>query len=158
MTSSFFTYDKAKVLQALRFHFFSRNEIKIMIIIVNVFAVSSAVLYFLKKIDPLAFLLSSALWFSLMIAFWIVLPSIIYRRATTFKDRFRVSFEAQHLFLENDRGSKSWPWKDFSDFVESAGFFHLYFNSRAFFLIPKSAFPSENLKEIRKFLRQKIKK
>jgi hypothetical protein len=158
MTSSFFTYDKAKVLQALRFHFFSRNEIKIMIIIVNVFAVSSSVLYFLKKIDPLAFLLSSALWFSLMIAFWIVLPAIIYRRATTFKDRFRVSFEAQHLFLENDRGSKSWPWKDFSDFVESAGFFHLYFNSRAFFLIPKSAFPSENLKEIRKFLRQKIKK
>src|SRR5690348_17419120 len=81
MTSSFFTYDKAKVLQALRFHFFSRNEIKIMIIIVNIFAISSAILYFLKKIDPLAFLLSSALWFSLMIAFWIVLPAIIYRRA-----------------------------------------------------------------------------
>jgi hypothetical protein len=93
-----------------------------------------------------------------MIAFWIVLPGIIYRRATTFKDRFRVSFEQQHLFLENERGSKSWPWKDFSDFVESAGFFHLYFNSRAFFLVPKSAFRSEDLQEIRKFLKQKIKK
>jgi hypothetical protein len=158
MTSSFFTYDRAKVLQALRFHFFSRNEIKIMIIVVNVFAITSAILYFLKKIDPLAFLLSSALWFSLMIAFWIVLPGIIYRRATTFKDRFRVSFEQQHLFLENERGSKSWPWKDFSDFVESAGFFHLYIKSRAFLLVPKSAFRSEDLQEIRKFLKQKIKK
>lgn len=158
MTSSFFTYNRTKVLQALRFHFFSRNEIKIMIIVVNVFAIISAVLYFLKKIDPLAFLLSSALWFSLMIAFWIVLPIIIYRRAATFKDRFRVSFEDQHLFLENDRGSRSWPWKDFSAFVESAGFFHLYFNSRSFFLIPKTAFPLEDLSEIRKFLKKKIPK
>lgn len=158
MTSSFFTYDRAKVLQALRFHFFSRNEIKIIIIIVNVFAISSAVLYFLGKVDPLAFLLSSALWFCLMIAFWLVLPIIIYRRASTFKDRFRVSFEEQHLFLENDRGSRSWPWKDFSAFVESAGFFHLYFNSRSFFLIPKTAFPLGDLHEIRKFLKEKIGK
>ena len=145
-------------MQALRFHFFSRNEIKIMIIVVNIFAILSATLYFLKKIDPLAFLLSSALWFSLMIAFWFVLPVIIYRRAATFKDRFRVSFEEQHLFLENDRGSKSWPWKDFSSFVESSGFFHLYFNSRSFFLIPKTAFPAEDFREIRKFLKEKIGK
>jgi hypothetical protein len=158
MTSSYFTYNRAKVLQALRYHFFSRNEIKIMIIIVNIFAISSAVLYFLGKVDPLAFLLSSALWFCLMIAFWFVLPIIIYRRATTFKDRFKVSFEDQHLFLENERGSRSWPWKDFSSFVESSGFFHLYFNSRSFFLIPKSAFPSENLREVRKFLKEKIGK
>lgn len=158
MTSSYFTYNRAKVLQALRYHFFSRNEIKIMIIIVNIFAISSAVLYFLGKVDPLAFLLSSALWFCLMIAFWFVLPIIIYRRATTFKDRFKVSFEDQHLFLENERGSRSWPWKDFSSFVESSGFFHLYFNSRSFFLIPKSAFPSETLREVRKFLKEKIGK
>jgi hypothetical protein len=158
MTSSYFTYNRAKVLQALRYHFFSRNEIKIMIISVNIFAISSAVLYFLGKVDPLAFLLSSALWFCLMIAFWFVLPIIIYRRATTFKDRFKVSFEDQHLFLENERGSRSWPWKDFSSFVESSGFFHLYFNSRSFFLIPKSAFPSENLREVRKFLKEKIGK
>ena|SRR5690242_17416943 len=158
MTSSYFTYNRAKVLQALRFHFFSRNEIKIMIIIVNIFAISSAVLYFLGKVAPLAFLMSSALWFSLMIAFWFVLPIIIYRRASTFKDRFRVSFEDQHLFLENDRGSRSWPWKDFSAFVESSGFFHLYFNSRSFFLIPKTAFPSEQIREIRQFLKEKIGK
>jgi hypothetical protein len=158
MTSSFFTYNRTKVLQALRFHFFSRNEIKIMIIVVNVFAIISAALYFMKKIDPLAFLLSSALWFSLMLAFWIVLPITIYRRAATFKDKFRVSLEEQHFFLENERGSRSWPWKDFSSFVESAGFFHLYFNSRSFFLIPKSAFPAGELGEIRKFLKEKIKK
>lgn len=129
-----------------------------MIIIVNIFAISSAVLYYMGKVDPLAFLLSSTLWFALMIAFWFVLPIIIYRKAATFKDKFRVSFEDQHMFLENDKGSRSWPWKDFSDFVESTNFFHLYFNSRAFFLIPKSAFPKEQLPDVRKLLKEKIGK
>lgn len=158
MTSSYFTYSRPKVLQALRFHFFSRNEIKAMIIIVNIFAISSAVFYYMGKVGPLAFLMSSTLWFALMLAFWFVLPFIIYRKAATFKDRFKVSFEDQHLFLENDRGSRSWPWKDFSNFIESAHFFHLYFNSSSFFLIPKSAFPKESLHEIRKFLKEKIRK
>lgn len=156
MTSSYFSYDKSKVLKALRFHFFSRKEIKIMIIVVNLFAIFAAVLYFTGKIPPLAFLLSSTLWFTLMVAFWFVLPSIIYRRASTFKDRFKVSFEEQHMFLENDRGSRSWPWKDFSSFVESVNFFHLYFNNRAFFLIPKSAFDRADLYDIRNFLKEKI--
>ena len=158
MTSSYFSYSKRTVLQALRFHFFSRNEIKGMIIIVNVFAISAAVLYFTGKIPPLAFLLSSTLWFALMIAFWFVLPLIIYRKAATFQDHFRVSFEPQHMSLENERGSRSWPWKDFSSLVESTYFFHLYFNSRSFFLIPKSAFPKEDLHNIRKFLKEKIGK
>ena len=156
MTSSYFTYSKPKVLQALRFHFFSRNEIKIMIIVVNIFAISAAVLYFMGKVSPLAFLMSSTLWLALMFAFWMVLPLIIYRKATTFKDHFKVSFEDQHMFLENERGGRSWPWKDFSNFVESTNFFHLYFNSRSFFLIPKSAFPKTDWPGIRKFLKEKI--
>jgi hypothetical protein len=158
MTSSYFSYSKPKVLQALRFHFFSRNEIKIMIVVVNIFAISAAVLYFTGKVSPLAFLLSSTLWFALMLAFWFVLPIIIYKKAATFKDHFKVSFEDQHMFLENERGSRSWPWKDFSGFVESTNFFHLYFNSQSFFLIPKSAFQKVNLYEVRKFLKEKIKK
>jgi hypothetical protein len=158
MTSSYFSYSKPKVLQALRFHFFSRNEIKIMIVVVNIFAISAAVLYFTGKVSPLAFLLSSTLWFALMLAFWFVLPMIIYKKAATFKDHFKVSFEDQHMFLENERGSRSWPWKDFSSFVESTNFFHLYFNSQSFFLIPKTAFEKDDIYDVRKLLKEKIKK
>ena len=39
------TYDKPKVIQALRYHFISRKEIRILLIAVNVFAVISAVLF-----------------------------------------------------------------------------------------------------------------
>ena len=156
MTSSFFTYNKSKVIQALRYHFITRREIKTMIIMVNVFAILSAGLFFFKKISPLAFLVSSVLWFTLMISFWFILPYSIYRKAATFKDGFKVSLEDQHLFLENDRGSKSWPWTAFSSIIESPHFFHLYFDSRSFFLIPKAAFPGDGVHAARNFFSKKI--
>lgn len=156
MTSSFFMYEKPKVIQALRYHFITRREIKIMIILVNVFAILSAALFFFKKISPMAFLVSSFLWFTLMVAFWFILPYSIYRKAATFKDGFTVNLEEQHLFLENNRGSKSWPWTAFSSFVESPHFFHLYFDSRSFFLIPKSAFEGDDVHAARRFMAGKI--
>lgn len=156
MTSSFFNYSKPKVLQALRYHFISRREIKFMIILVNVFAILSAALYFFKKVSPLAFLVSSTLWFILMISFWFILPIIIYRRSSTFKDRFKVSFEDQHMFIENERGSRSWPWSAFSTTMESPHFFHLYFDSRSFLIIPKDAFEPDKIHDVRVFLKEKI--
>ncbi|MEP7228911.1 MAG: YcxB family protein [Ginsengibacter sp.] len=158
MTSSYFTYNKAKVLQALRYHFITRKEIKLMMILVNVFAIVAAGLYFLKKISASAFLGSSFLWFILMISFWFILPNIIYRKAATFKDRFKVSFEDQHMFIENERGSRSWPWSAFSSVIESPHFFHLYFDSRSFFIVPKDAFEGDSLYEARDLLKNKIKK
>src|SRR5688572_21359286 len=137
MVSEYFTYDKRKVLQALRYHFISRKEIKILMIFVNVFALFSAALFFFKKISPLAFLISSALWFSLMILFWFLLPLIIYKKAETFKDTFRVLLDQNEFGIENERGGRSWKWKEFSTWVESPHFYHLYFNSRSFFIIPK---------------------
>ncbi len=157
MTSSLFSYNKSKVIQALRYHFITRKEIRLMMILVNIFAITSAALFFLKKISPLAFLTGSVLWFSLMIAFWFILPYTIYKRAATFKDHFIVSFQDNHLFLENERGSKSWPWTAFSSFIESPHFFHLYFDTRSFFLIPKEAFAKEDIDDVRRELKLKIK-
>ena len=110
----------------------------------------------LRKISPLAFLLSSVLWFALMIVFWFLLPAIIYKRSATFKDKFKVSLLPDVFKIENDRGSRSWPWKDFSSFIESPHFFHLYFDSRSFFIVPKEAFEEDGVLEARHFLRTKI--
>jgi hypothetical protein len=157
MTSSIFYYNKAKVIQALRYHFITRKEIRLMMILVNIFAITSAALLFFKKISPLAFLMGSVLWFTLMLAFWFILTYSIYRKAQTFKDHFAVTLGDQHLFLENERGSKSWPWTAFSSIAESPHFFHLYFDTRSFFLIPKEAFAKEEIAAIRKELKLKIR-
>jgi hypothetical protein len=158
MVSSYFTYNKAKVIQALRYHFISRKEIKILMIFVNVFAILSALLFFFKKISPLAFLISSFLWFLLMIVFWYLLPQVIYRKASTFKDSFRAILSANDFTIENNRGSRGWDWTSFTTWMESPHFFHLYFNSRSFFIIPKDAFTGEDVHEARKILTAKIKK
>ena len=157
MTSAFFTYNKAKVIQALRYHFISRKEIKALIIIVNIFAILSAALFYLKKINPLAFLISSVLWFALMVSFWYFMPAIIYNRAKTFKDRFKVNLGPQEFYIENANGSRSWHWSDFSAWMETPHFFHLYFNSRSFFIIPKEAFADEEIHDVRMLFNEKIK-
>ena len=157
MTISF-AYDKKQVLQALRYHFLNRPEIRLMIILVNVFALLSAALFYLKKILPFAFLMGSAMWFVLMITFWFALPGLVYRRASTFRDHFTMNFEDKGFSLGNERGSRSWPWTALSKFLESPHFFHLYFDSRSFFLVPKSGFSNrDEIFELRQMLKEKIK-
>lgn len=158
MTSLFFTYDKNKVIQALRYHFITRREIKVMMILVNVFALLSAALFFFKVISPFSFLISSLLWFVLMVVFWFALPYMIYRKADTFKDSFRAILGNEFMRIENDRGGRSWNWPEFSNWMESPHFFHLYFNSRSFFIIPKDAFEGDEEQEARKIFKARIRK
>jgi hypothetical protein len=152
-----FGYDKKQVLQALRYHFLSRPEIKILIILVNVSAIAAAILYALKKIEGLPFTIFSVLWISLMLVIWRILPASIYKRAATFQDNFSIRFEEDGIELSNQNGSKAWPWTAFSSFLESPYFFHLYFDSRSFFLVPKEAFADlAQLQAVRQLIKEKI--
>ena len=154
-----FSYDKKQVIQALRYHFLSKREIRLMIILVNVFALASATLFYFKKILPFAFLMGSVLWFFLMISFWFLLPGMVYRRATTFKDHFIMNFEDETFSVGNERVKRSWPWDALSTFIETPNFFHLYFDSKSFFLVPKNSFAnSDEVYQLRHLLLEKVKK
>ena len=154
-----FSYEKSKVIQGLRYHFITRPELRLMIILVNVFALISAALFYFKVVTPLAFLIGSTLWFVMMISVWFLLPNIIYKRTATFKDHFQMSFDNESFSLGNERGSRSWEWNTLVTFLESPHFFHLYFDSRSFFLVPKSGCKSsDEVFELRQLLKKKIKK
>lgn len=153
-----FEYEKGQVLQALRYHFISRPEIRIMIILVNVFAILSITLYAFKKITPLAFLIGSLLWLVLMISFWFILPMLVYRRAETFKHAFSMSFDEDKFSLIHENGRRSWDWKALNKFIESPHFFHLYFDARSFLLVPKSGMTdTDQVHELRQLLKERIK-
>lgn len=152
-----FGYDKGKVIQALRYHFISRPEILTMVILVNVFAIASLVLYFFNKITPLACFVGSFLWVVLMISFWFILPGIVYRRAVTFKHEFSMNFTDSQFTLSHENGSKSWSWTALKSYLESPHFFHLYFDSRSFLLVPKSE-DNDEVFELRNLLKSKVKK
>jgi hypothetical protein len=152
-------YRKPQVLQALRYHFISRPEIKFMAILVNVFALMAAVLLYFKKIGPLPFLVSSVLWLTMMTAFWLWLPALIYRRNKTFQDRFSVFIEDAHFHIDTKGGRKSWAWREFRNYYETPGFFHLYFDPRSFFLLPKDGFAhDEDLAKAREILKKNVRR
>ncbi|MFI5129110.1 MAG: YcxB family protein [Chitinophagales bacterium] len=154
-----FGYEKKQVIQALRYHFISRPEIKVMLIVVNVFALISLTLYALHKITPLAFLVGSGLWISLMVSFWFIMPGIVYKRAETFRHDFTMYFESDTFTLAHERGSRTWPWNSLNNYIESPHFFHLYFDSRSFFLVPKSGCRDmDEVFELRQMLKAKVKK
>ena len=101
----YFEYEKGQVMQALRYHFISRPEIKTMLIVVNVFALLSITLYAFGKITPMAFLVGSTLWIVLMISFWFILPFLVYRRAETFQHSFSMNFEPSGFTLMHARAN-----------------------------------------------------
>ncbi|MBY0480126.1 MAG: YcxB family protein [Chitinophagaceae bacterium] len=152
-----FTYNKPKVIQALRYHFVQSPEIRILLILVNVFAILAAALFYTKKIRPEPFLLGSVIWMALMATFWYFLPNSIYNKSATFKDSFIIYFNADAVVLENERGEVRWDWNKFSKFFESPHFFHFYFDAKSFFLVPKENMGEEFKHELRGVLREKIK-
>lgn len=155
----YFGYEKSQVMQALRYHFISRREIRVMLILVNVFAIASLALYLMKKITPESFIIGSMLWVILMVSLWFIMPGMVYRKTATFKDKFSMSFEEVGFTLAHEKGSRSWPWNSLSAFLESPHFFHLYFDSRSFFLIPKSGCrDSDEVYELRQLLKAKVRK
>lgn len=155
----YFGYEKPQVMQALRYHFISRREIRLMIILVNVFAGVSIILFLAKKVQPMAFLMGSSMWIVLMVSFWFILPMAVYRRAATFKHEFSMSFDEDGFKLSHERGAKSWDWTALQSYLESPHFFHLYFDSRSFFLVPKSGCKDiEEIQELRQLIKSKVKK
>ena len=158
MTISF-GYQKGQVIQALRYHFISRREILIMLILVNVFALASVILYLFNKITPMACMTGSLLWIILMISFWFILPGMVYRRAITFKHNFSMDFQEDGFTLRHEKGSKSWPWTALKNFIESPHFFHLYFDSRSFLLVPKNGCrDADEVYDLRELLKLKVRK
>ena len=151
-----FSYDKKKVLQALRYHFIWQVEIRVLFIMVIVFDIISAVLYMIGKVRPEPFLLGSLIWLVFIVSFWYVLPNNIYKKNVTFQDSFIIDFDNSAVTLQNQKGYMQWEWDRFVKFFESPHFFHLYFSAKSFFLVPKDNMDDDFRHKLRGMLKEKI--
>jgi hypothetical protein len=147
------SFSKNEVLQALRYHFIKQAEIKSLMIIVNVYAIITAVLLFLKKIRPEPFLLGSLLWIVLMLFFWYLLPNLFYKKTELFKQKWEFSFNEREAILISSLGEASWGWDTVTHYFESPLFFHFYFAPKSFFIIPKANISMEDQHIIRGILK-----
>ena len=132
-----FSYTKNKVLQALRYHFIAQKEIRIMFIIIIVFDLIAAILFFTGRIRPQPFLTGAFIWFIFILSFWFFMPLTVYKKSSTFRETFTIAFQPTYVALENNKGRVEWQWNSFTKYFESPNFFHLYFSQKTFFLVAK---------------------
>src|SRR4051812_11361243 len=151
-----FSYNKKKVLQALRYHFIAQREIRILFIVIILFDLVSGILYFSGKIRPDPFLLGSVIWFFFLISFWFLMPGLVYKRSQTFRQKFTIYFQPSYIALENNKGRVEWQWNRFTRYFESPYFFHLYFSAKSFFLVPKNNLSVDEVFEIRNLLKNHV--
>ncbi len=151
-----FSYNKKKVLQALRYHFIAQKEIRILFIVILLFDLISATLYFTHKIRPEPFLLGAVIWFVFLIAFWFLMPAIVYKKSVTFREKFIIYFQPLYIALENKSGRVEWEWKRFINYFETPDFFHLYFSAKSFFIVPKDNLSKEEQQQIRNLLNEHV--
>ena len=127
-----------------------------MLIVVNVFAIIAAILYYNQKIRPEPLMLGSCIWVCMMVSIWFILPYTIYRKSSTFKESYNIFVNESGIRLDNENGYVVWPWDGFSKYFESPHFIHLYFDEKSFFLVPKENITEEMLQDFRELLKARI--
>ena len=127
-----------------------------MLVVINVFAIIAAILYYNQKIRPEPLMLGSCIWVCMMISIWFVLPYTIYRKSSTFKESYGIFINESGIRLDNERGYVNWSWDIFTKYFESPHFIHLYFDEKSFFLVPKEGIDEEMLHNLRAILKEKI--
>lgn len=136
----FFHYEKSDVLQALRFHFIQRREIRMfrgILVVLGLFALLSFSLHLIGAPLLVALLLMLVL---LAVVFWFVLPLAIYAKTRTFQDNIRLAHNSDGLLIGTQYSERQLPWKGILRVIETKDFILLYRDYKSFFLVPARAF------------------
>lgn len=144
-----FHYDKTAVIGALRTHFLSRRETKILRILVVVFFLLALWAY-TKGIVPYSLVVVLfAVIILLTIVFWFILPKSIYRKTRTFAEpSINLDVNDDGISIGTHAGAHRLPWNSFNRVLESQYFYYLYRSNNSFFLIPTDAFSGVSEREV----------
>lgn len=136
----FFHYEKSDVLQALRFHFMQRREIRMfrdILMALGLFVLLSFSLHLIGAPVLVALLLMLIL---LAVVFWFVLPLAIYAKTKTFQDTIRLAPNSNGLVIRTQYSERQLSWQGILMVIETKDFILLYRDYKSFFLVPARAF------------------
>ena len=142
-----FSYKKDEVLNALRYHFLHRGEVKVFQITLLIFLLATIAGFFFHVVTRNALAGITGMTLLIAWAFWYLLPVSTYNKAATFQDNIRLQLNEEGMtIITNQGGDRAVSWQRFSEVVETAKFIFLYRDKKSFFLIPLSAFQSPDAK------------
>lgn len=141
-----FSYNKEDVLNALRYHFSRRGEIKVFRNTLCILLLAALAGFFFRVVTPNALIGIIAMVALIVWAFWYVLPLSTYNKAATFKDEIRLKYSEEGLLISTRASDhqRQLSWNNFTQLVETRKFFFLYRDKKSFLLIPTSAFENED--------------
>ncbi|QHS61329.1 YcxB family protein [Chitinophaga agri] len=141
-----FSYNKEEVLNALRYHFLQLGEIKVFrntLFILLAFTMAG----FAFDIVTIGALIGIVGMIILIVTvFWFLLPVSIYNKAATFKDDIHLKYSEEGITISTRTSEQQrlLSWSTFTKVVEAKNFFFLYRGKKNFFLVPTSAFKSQD--------------
>lgn len=139
-----FQYNKADVIDALRFHFMNRPEMKLFRIVLMILIAFAFIGYWMALINLQVVVWLFLLFIILILVFWYILPYSVYKKARTFSEpAIHLHWNEQNLSIGTHQGESNMPWTRFHKIVETKDFFFLYRDNKSFFLIPVDAFENE---------------
>ncbi|PSL22616.1 YcxB family protein [Chitinophaga ginsengisoli] len=141
-----FSYNKEEVLNALRYHFLQRGEIKVFRNTLFILLAFTMAGYAFKLVTVGALIGIAAMVLLIIAVFWFLLPVSIYNKAATFKDDIHLKYSEEGITISTrtSEHQRLISWSTFTKVVEAKNFFFLYRGKKNFFLVPTSAFKSED--------------
>lgn len=140
-----FTYNKEEVLNALRYHFLQRGEIKVLRNTLFILLACALAGFPFRIVTLTALVGIASMTLLIVLVFWFMLPTSIYNKAHTFKDDIHLKYTEEGITISTRSSDfqRELSWSAFTQIIEAKNFFFLYRGKKNFFLIPTSAFPSE---------------
>lgn len=136
-----FSYKKNEVLNALRYHFLHRGEVKVFQITLLIFVLATVAGYLFHVVTRNTLAGITGMTLLIAWAFWYLLPISTYNKAATFQDNIRLLLNEEGMTISTSQGGdRAVSWQRFSEIVETTQFIYLYRDKKSFFLIPLSAF------------------
>jgi YcxB-like protein len=139
-----FRYSESDYARALRAHYTSRLQLRLDIVAAIVLLVLGVYLWHSPDLDWLgkACVAVSAVFVLILIAAFIVIPPLAFRREPKFRDDYSLTFSQDGIHFATAHVDSHLQWSLYSRALVDAHSYVLYYGSRQFTVIPKRVFQS----------------
>lgn len=154
-----FRYLESDYVRALRAHYASRLRLRLDIVVILASVAFGAYLWRSPNSHLYSILVIciSAGFTLMLVAAFVVIPSVVFRREPKFRDDYSLTFSPEGIHFRTAHIDSQLQWSMYSQVLVDAHSFMLYYGSRSFTLIPKRVFPTADQREaFEKLLTQNV--
>jgi hypothetical protein len=143
-----FRYSEQDYVRALRAHYASYLRLRLDLVVVVVVGIAGAYLWRSSGSHwlSMAFICVSGIFALMLLAAFVVIPPLAFRREPKFRDEYSLTFSEEGIHFKTAHIDSQLKWSIYSSALVDAHSYVLYYGKRSFTVIPKRVFQSANQK------------